>query len=142
MTISDDSTTDTIHIFAENILVNVDNIKILESIDDEIYKMNAITNLPKNVFFFKLDQVLNNKTKQEELENYLRFYQIQKPPFKGVLQNRFSVKFIGNNYAGVRCSQTTFPKTHFLQNTCRQLLLEMLDSYFPEVLAVKKKVSS
>lgn len=40
VTISDDSTTDTIHIFAENILVNVDNIKILGSIDDEMNECN------------------------------------------------------------------------------------------------------
>ena len=50
---------DALHSYAENASANSYNQAILESIDNRIYYIKAIDNLPKNVSIQKINDVLN-----------------------------------------------------------------------------------
>lgn len=70
---NDDYQKDALHIFAENIPANISNITILESIDHELYSIQAIDDLSKNVAASKIEQVLNqNQSDIDRLAGMLK----------------------------------------------------------------------
>ena len=53
-----------LHIFAENVPANIHNITMLESIENELYSIQAIDDRPKNVPLSKIEQVFDQNHRE------------------------------------------------------------------------------